>query len=367
MARDEHIERPDLSQREQTDESLRVERDKADARIATTKTATDDEADQVVRVARDLADRVVQDARDHADLTGPPSVAGGTIDRARDLADARLEDKRSNADAKLDEQRADRARFLADFLAVEREATDEDMIRERDIADRLVSTRDEFLANVSHDIRSLLSALAMNTELLLKHAPEGPAGDRMRKYAVANQRLAARMNRLVNDLLDVSSIDGGRISLLIEPVEVAKILRDTVEAFETIASAKGIELDAGITAAPVRADMDSGRVLQVLANLVSNAIKFTPAAGRVSIRVRAEQNEILFSVSDTGIGVPAAELPRIFERFRQISKDRRGLGLGLHISKSIIEAHGGRMWVESEVGTGSVFHFALPQPPPSSR
>src|SRR6185503_13656736 len=207
MARDEHIERPELSQREQTDESLRIERDKADARIATTKTATDDEAD-----------RVVQEARDHADLAQRPPVPGGTIGRARDLADALLEDKRSNADAKLEEQRADRARYLADFLAAEREATDEDMIRERDIADRLVSTRDEFLANVSHDIRSLLSALGMNTELLLKHAPEGPASDPTRRYAVANQRLAARMNRLVNDLLDVSSIDGGRMSLLIEPV-----------------------------------------------------------------------------------------------------------------------------------------------------
>jgi signal transduction histidine kinase len=367
MARDEQIDRPDLSQREQTDESLRVERDKADARIATTKTATDDEANRVVRVARDLADRVVQDARDHADLTRPPSVPGGTIDRARELADARLEDTRSDADAKLEEQRADRARYLADFLAVEREATDEDMTRERDIADRLVSSRDELLANVSHDIRSLLGALGMNTDLLLKHAPEGPAGDRMRRYAVANQRLAARMNRLVNDLLDVSSIDGGRISLLIEPVELAKILRDTVEAFETIASTKGIALDASIADAPARAYMDGGRVLQVLANLISNAIKFTPAAGRVSIRVRAERSEIVFSVTDTGIGIPSAELPRVFERFRQISKDRRGLGLGLHISKSIIEAHGGRVWAESEVGAGSAFHFALPQPPPSSR
>src|SRR4029079_8073431 len=170
MARNEHIERPDLSQREQTDESLRVERDKADARIATTKTATESAAVQALRVAGDLAARVVQDARDHADLTGPPSVPGGTVDDARNLADARLEDKRSHADAKLEDQRADRARYLADFLAVEREATDEDMIRERDIADRLVATRDEFLANVSHDIRSLLSALGMNTELLLKHA-----------------------------------------------------------------------------------------------------------------------------------------------------------------------------------------------------
>jgi signal transduction histidine kinase len=367
MAGDQDIERPEISQREQTDESLRVERDKADTRIATTKTAREDEADLVLRDARDLADQVVQDARDQADLTPPRSAAtGAAVDRERVRADALLEDKRSNADAELEEQRAQRARYLADFLAVEREATDEDLVRERDHADRLVSTRDEFLANVSHDIRSLLGALGLNTALLLKHAPEGPGGDRMRKYAVANQRLTARMNRMVNDLLDVTSIDGGRISLLIERVELDKILRDTVEAFEPMASAKGIELDAVAAVTPLHAHMDRGRILQVLANLVSNAIKFTPATGRVSIRVRAEGNEILFSVSDTGIGIPSAELERIFERFRQISKDRRGLGLGLHISKSIIEAHGGRVWVESEPGVGSAFHFVLPQPSPVS-
>ena len=367
MAGEDPLDRPGVSQREQTDESLRVERDKADARIATAKTAREDEADLVVRVARDLADQVVQDARDHADLTPPPSEAtGAAIDRERAQADALLEDKRSNADAELEEQRAQRARYIADFLAVEREATDEDMVRERDHADRLVSTRDEFLANVSHDIRSLLSALGLNTALLLKHAPEGPGGDRMRKYAVANQRLTARMNRMVNDLLDVTSIDGGRISLLIEQVDVGKILHDTVEAFEPMASTKGIGLDAEVAVTPLHADMDGGRMLQVLANLVSNAIKFTPATGRVSIRARAEGSEILFSVSDTGIGIPPAELQRVFERFRQISKDRRGLGLGLHISKSIVEAHGGRVWVESEPHLGSTFHFVLPQPPSAS-
>jgi signal transduction histidine kinase len=104
----------------------------------------------------------------------------------------------------------------------------------------------------------------------------------------------------------------------------------------------------------------------VLANLVSNAIKFTPATGRVSIRIRNEKSEILFTVTDTGIGIPTPELQTIFERFRQISKDRRGLGLGLHISKNIIEAHGGRVWVESQPGSGSTFYFALPQPPSAS-
>lgn len=367
MAGDHDIDQPHALQREQTDESLRDERGKADARIAAKKTASEEEADEVVRVARQLADQVVQDARDQADQAQPPSAAAEAgIDRERAQADVILEDKRSSEDEALEEQRSERARYLADFLTVERDATDEDMSRERDAADRLVSTRDEFLANVSHDIRSLLGGLGLNSGLLLKLAPEGPAGDPMRKFGAANQRLVARMNRMVNDLLDVTSIDAGKISLLMEQVEVDKILRDTLEAFGPMASAKGIKLDADAPSGPFPAYMDGGRVLQVLANLVSNAIKFTAATGRVSIRIRPEQGEILFTVTDTGIGIPSAELETIFERFRQISKDRRGLGLGLHISKCIIEAHGGRLWVESEPGSGSTFSFALPQLPSAS-
>lgn len=363
MPGDDRKDRPEVSQREQTDKSLSVERERTDARIARKEAASQDEADQVVRVARHVADQVVQDARDHADVEQPSSAATeARVDRERARADVSLEDKRAKADAALREQRAERARYLTDFLAVEREATDQDMSREREYADRLVSTRDEFLANVSHDIRSLLSGLALNTGLLLKYAPEGLAGDPMRKYASANQRLVARMNRMVNDLLDVTSIDAGSISLVAEQVDVNKILRDTLEAFAPMAAAKGITLEADAPARPFEAGMDGGRVLQVLANLVSNAIKFTPAGGRVSMGVRAEKNEIVFSVADTGIGIPSAELKSIFERFRQISRDRHGLGLGLHISKSIIEAHGGRVWVESEPGSGSTFYFGLPQP-----
>jgi signal transduction histidine kinase len=361
MAGDERKDRPDVSQREQTDESLSVERGKTDARIARNERASEDEADKVVRIARQVADQVVHDAREHADTAQPPSATGeARVDGERARADVSLEGQRSTADAALKEQRAERARYLSDFLAVEREATDQDMGRERDLADRLVSTRDDLLANVSHDIRSLLNGLALNSVQLLKHAPEGPVGDAMRKYASANQRLVARMNRMVSDLLDVTSIDAGTISLLTEHVEVSKMFLDTLEAFGPMASAKGITLEADPSAVPLRAYMDSGRVLQVLANLVSNAIKFTSAGGRVAMRARAAKNEIVFSVADTGVGIPSAALTSIFERFRQLSKDRRGLGLGLHISKSLVEAHGGRVWVESEPGTGSTFYFALP-------
>jgi signal transduction histidine kinase len=360
------IDPADQASRDQTDESLRVERERADAVVAEKRTAAEAEADEVVRTARQLADHVVQVARGEADLAHLPSAAdGATVGRARAQADERLEDRRSAEDAALHEQRSERSRYLAEFLAVEREATDADLIREREHSDSLVSTRDEFLATVSHDMRNLLSGLAMNAASMLKHAPVGPEGDRTRRHAAASQRLVARMNRLVSDLLDVASIDAGKLSLVREDVEIGKILRETLEAFEVVALAKGVTLDGVDGAMPLEMRLDSGRVLQVLANLVSNAIKFTSAGGRVSITVRAEKGEVQFAVSDTGIGIPEQALAAVFERFRQISADRRGLGLGLYISKGIVEAHGGRMWAESKLGSGSVFHFALPASPAS--
>jgi signal transduction histidine kinase len=213
---------------------------------------------------------------------------------------------------------------------------------------------------VSHDLRSLLGGLSLNAGLIVIQAPEGAGGDDMRRHAATSQRIVARMSRLLNDLLDIVSMEAGNLALLPEQVEVGEIVRETVAAFEEIAAKKRIKI--GIVAAPERlhARLDGGRVLQVLANLVSNALKFTPADGRVAIHVEGGEHEIRFSVSDTGVGIPESALPGVFDRFRQVARDRRGLGLGLHISKGIVEAHGGSMWVESTVGVGSTFHFALP-------
>jgi len=349
----------DRAPREGTDESLRVEREKVDSKIAEKRASADEDADNVVRTARQLADDVLQHERSRADLV-TPAANNARVETERTRADTLLDDKRSREDSMLLEQRSERSRYLVDFLAVEREATDSNLVRERSYSDTQVSTRDEFLATVSHDMRNLLGGLGLNATLLLKYAPEGPDGDRIRRHATASQRLVARMTRLANDLLDLASIDAGKLSVVPDRVEVGKILRDTLDAFQPVAVAKGVRLDVACAATPLQADLDAGRVLQVLANLVSNAIKFTAAGGRVSISARADKDEIHFEVDDTGIGIPDELLPAIFERFRQISRDRRGLGLGLHISKCIVEAHGGRMWAESKVGSGSAFHFALP-------
>ncbi len=311
----------------------------------------------MVHRARERADKIVQTARDDADreLEDAPSAQ-----RERTRHDSALGRERAAADALLELEREARRRYLDDFFEIEREATDQDLLGERRLADKLIAARDEFLVNASHDLRSILGGLAVNSDLLLRCAPEGVGDQNIRKCASANRRLVAQMNRLVNDLLDVASIHAGKLAIVPEQVEVAKLLRETVEALGPVAAAKGVTVDTELPELPLHANLDEGRILQVLANLVSNAIKFTPANGKVSIRLRASANEIQFSISDTGIGISKDELQGVFERFRQVRKDRRGLGIGLHIAKGIVEAHGGRMWAESELAAGSTFHFALP-------
>ena len=345
-------------QRDRTDKSLRTERDKADAGIGEKREEIEEEADEVVHRARERADKIVQTARDDADRELEDAPASAQLQRARQ--DSVLGGERATADALLAREREARRRYLDDFFETEREATDQDLLGERCLADKLIAARDEFLANASHDLRSILGGLALNSDLLLRCAPEGVGGQNIRKYASANRRLVTQMNRLVNDLLDVACIHAGKLAVVPEQVESAKLLRETVEAFGPVAAAKGVTLDTELPELPLHANLDEGRILQVLANLVSNAIAFTPTNGKVSIRLRPSANEIHFSISDTGIGISEDELPGVFERFRQVRKDRRGLGIGLHIAKGIVEAHGGRMWAESELAAGSTFHFALP-------
>jgi len=191
-------------------------------------------------------------------------------------------------------------------------------------------------------------------------APEGEAGAQLRKLAAANGRYVKRMDRLLDDLLDVASIEAGKLTMVRGSVAVARLVEETVLAFEPVAAARSITLLAEPASDLADAALDDERILQVLANLVSNALRFTPERGRVRVAVTSSGREAHFTVEDTGGGIPADQLERVFERFRQLSKDRRGLGLGLHISRSIVEAHGGRMWAESEPGAGSTLHVVLP-------
>ena len=352
------------TKRSATDESLRAEREKADQAGVEKLSALEQEADQIVQVARARADEVVRVARDDADrLTAVDplsSDAKSNVQNQRARENLALGRERERADSALQLEREARKVYLADFLAIERDATNQKLMDERAHSDSSISTRDHFLEAVSHDLRALLSSLALNAELLGMIALEGEAGDRVREHAGRGRRATTQMNRLINDLLDVVSIEAGRLAVLPERVEVATILQNTADLFKAIAAAAHVTLEVQAPKLPLHADLDEGRITQVLANLISNAIKFTPANGRVSIRAEQSGKEILFTVSDTGVGIPKDELQNVFGRLRQVRADRRGLGLGLYISQSLVEAHGGRMWAESEVARGSVFHFVLP-------
>ncbi|MBC7545099.1 MAG: HAMP domain-containing histidine kinase [Candidatus Sericytochromatia bacterium] len=355
-------------ERDQTDESLRVERIKADASVAVKQGVAEAAEDELVRLARERADAVVQTARDDADHDARPlpQASKAKTEQARDQADAQIVVERSQADSRLEVERTDRVSAHAGALAVEREATDADLVEERAHADTVIAARDQFLATVSHDLRSLLCGLSLNAEQLVKHSPDGAGGDKLRAFAGKSQRMVARMGRLVNDLLDVASIEAGVLALLLEQVDFSQILQDTIDVYEPIAVAKGVTLTIEAAALPQEVALDGGRVLQVLANLISNAIKFTPAEGRVVIRVQVDGHMMHVAVSDTGIGIPEDSLETVFERFRQVSRDARGLGLGLHIAKSIVVAHGGKMWAESQVAAGSTIHFTLPTKAPDA-
>lgn len=169
------------------------------------------------------------------------------------------------------------------------------------------------------------------------------------------------MQRLRQDLLDAASIDAGQLSVDPLPREAAYLADGVMEWFEPLAAEQSLSLSLQLDPAlpPVMADHD--RVLQVLGNLVGNAIKFTPAAGKITLSVMAVPEGVRFDVTDTGPGIAPDDLPHIFDRFwRTRDGNRTGAGLGLAIARGIVEAHGGRMWAESEPGEGSSFRFILP-------
>lgn len=354
------------AEREQTNESLRREREKTDHALAERQAAEED-TDQVVHRARESADAVLTEARAKADerLEALPHAGpDATLAEERVLEDEALRDERASADEILRREREENARVLSKLLPLEREKTDRFLLTERARSDVALANRDNFLGLVSHDLRNLLGGIVMSAELLSAKAPENEDGAQTHLTTARIQRYAARMNRLIGDLIDVASIDAGQLSVTSAPGDATALIAEAVDTFQAAASAKGISLQTEIVEGPLLAEFDHDRMLQVFANVIANAIKFTSRGG--SIRVRGERigDELRFCISDTGSGIPGNLLEAVFERFWQGGKDdRRGVGLGLYISRCIVEAHGGKIWAESTLGEGSRICFTLPGAP----
>ena len=222
-----------------------------------------------------------------------------------------------------------------------------------------VRAREEVMAIVSHDLRNPLNSITLAASLL--HTSEQLSGEDREQLEVL-ELSAKRMKRLIEDLLDVTRLEGGK-RLPIEPValDVAPLLTETHELFKAQAASQSVTLQfhGADGLPPVYADHH--RVMQVLSNLVGNALKFTPAGGMISLRAEPRDGTVMFTVADTGPGIPEENLKDIFNPYWQGKRaERLGAGLGLPIAKGIVESHGGEIWVDSEPGTGTKFYFTLP-------
>jgi signal transduction histidine kinase len=225
-------------------------------------------------------------------------------------------------------------------------------------AELLARAREDVLGVVAHDLRNPLSLITMTTQLLLE---EKLPLERQQSLLGIATRAAKQMNRMIGDLLDTVRLQAGRLSLDMEEVGVVDILNQTEQSFQAIAAERHVRLEVvapdGLTS--VRAD--PLRLSQIVGNLVSNALKFTPEDGKVTLYTAPRDADVVFAVRDTGPGIPEEHVAHLFDKFWQARRsDRRGAGLGLAIARGLVEAHGGKIWVESTVGTGSTFAFTLP-------
>lgn len=227
---------------------------------------------------------------------------------------------------------------------------------------KLERIRRDFVANVSHEFRTPLTAIQGFSETLIAGAINDPNNrDRFLAIILDHSR---RLARLTEDLLRLSEMDAERLELEIRRVGVAQLVESCYETAQRRATEKGLYLSLQLPPSMPDVAGDTRRLQEVLQNLLDNAIQYTLPGGKIILSAETKNDEVILTVSDTGIGVPQADQPRIFERFYRVdaarSREAGGTGLGLSIAKHLIEAHGGRLWVESEIGVGSKFHFSVP-------
>jgi two-component system, OmpR family, phosphate regulon sensor histidine kinase PhoR len=227
---------------------------------------------------------------------------------------------------------------------------------------RLERVRQDFVANVSHEFKTPLTAIRGFAETLLSGALDDAKNNR--RFLTIIRDHATRLDRLTDDLLKLARIEAGKLELEFFPVGLAELIEGCAETTLLKASRKQISIDIQIPPGLSTVRGDASLLREVLQNLLDNAVQYTGSGGRIQVTASSGARESVVSVTDTGIGIPLADQERIFERFYRVdaarSREAGGTGLGLSIAKHIVEAHGGRLWVESEVGRGSQFSFSIP-------
>ena len=376
-------------QRATTDASLDAERATSDLAGGRSTARAQRILDDLVERDRSLADERLLKFRERADslvaqersespvrdsaVAKERHVADHERKAERQVTDALLERERQRSDAVVVSDRQELERGRAQ-LAARRQDTDDNLTTERSGADIAVSALDEtaqllavartdqarrgdVLAMVAHDLRSPLCVISLCAFNIAERTAE-PA---TRTAAQEVTRAAARMERLLTDLLDVARIEAGSLGLVRRQHDIGALVTEILQSYRPLFADRGMTLTAAAPAPAVVASFDHDRIVQVLSNLLGNAMKFTPRGGVVELTAEKHDRQIEFALHDDGPGISKDALGHVFERFWQIDSDtRRGLGLGLYICKKIVEAHGGRITAESDAGKGTTFRFSLP-------
>jgi two-component system phosphate regulon sensor histidine kinase PhoR len=228
---------------------------------------------------------------------------------------------------------------------------------------RLERVRRDFVANVSHEFKTPLTAIQGFAETLLNGALDDL--ENRKRFVEIIREHARRLARLTDDLLKLSRIEAGRLELEMRPIRVEALVNGCIETSRLNAEARGVQMNVDLPENVPAVRGDGAQLGEVLQNLLDNALQYTPSGGRVELKARSNGHDVIFTVTDTGIGIPESDLERIFERFYRVdaarSREAGGTGLGLAIARHIVDAHGGRIWVESAIGQGSRFHFSIPR------
>lgn len=379
--------------RKKTDKSLLAERDRTDRSLKRTRNEVEASTDVDLQKSRDDANREQSSSRQAADKNNTSHNVKGNGDtrllQERERADQATERERARTDAAINRERELKQDIVQELVEQERAQTDLNLRDERQQTDTEVTrvtdllsdevaihlktksaltTRDEFLAIVSHDLRNPIGAIFSCTEMLLEDASYRKMDSETKHWIEFIKRNSETALHLINDIMDLERIAEGKLALRFGQHNISQLIRESMENFIQMASSKNILLRSKFSNESGNVICDRERIMQVLGNLIGNAIKFTPDGGSIVLDARIEEEKVLFSVCDSGSGIPDEKKERIFERFAQIgSKDRRGLGLGLYISKMLIESHQGKIWVDSDFGEGSTFWFSIPVKGPTNR
>lgn len=377
-----------------TDKSLNVERSKADKYLEEKNESITKNAEKAIRSNRIAADQKKENIRNETDIEKPQEHPNKISSQASNVEDKKLilEREKSDEAQLLERNKEDsvrtkerlQKRLIAEALmSNERKETDTNLSDERSRIDldseqhqrQLIDeqeshgatksallTRDQFLAIVSHDLKNPLGAISLSANLIrLELAKDEFDLDKIFQMVDVIDRSSANMDRLISDMLDIERMDHGKFALKPEKGDICSVLKECLDLFAPVVASRNFAMTIEQCSSPLAATFDRDRLLQVLSNLVGNALKFTPEGGSINLSAKKKVNELEISVSDNGPGISEDKVARIFEKFSQLnSGDRRGLGLGLFISKWIVEAHKGRIWVSSKMGEGSVFTFTLP-------